>query len=60
MKTLRITLVNGGGDAYNKGDYADALKYFGLLVDVVNEPMFADDDELKADTLNALYACYAT
>ena len=22
--------------------------------------MFADDDELKADTLNALYACYAT
>ena len=44
----------------NKGDYADALKYFGLFVDVVNEPMFADDDELKADTLNALYACYAT
>ena len=46
--------------AYNKGDYADALKYFGLFVDVVNEPMFADDDELKTDTLNALYACYAT
>ena len=41
-------------------DYADALKYFGLFVDVVNEPMFADDDELKTDTLNALYACYAT
>ena len=60
LKTLRLNLVNGGGDAYNKGDYADALKYFGLFVDVVNEPMFADDDELKADTLNALYACYAT
>ena len=47
-------------NAYNKGDYADALKYFGLFVDVVNEPIFADDESLKADTLNALYACYAT
>ena len=55
-----LNLVNGGGDAYNKGDYADALNYFGLFVDVVNEPMFADDDELKTETLNALYACYAT
>ena len=59
-KTLRLNLINGGGDAYNKGDYADALKYFGLFVDVVNEPIFADDESLKADTLNALYACYAT
>ena len=60
LKTLRLNLINGGGDAYNKGDYADALKYFGLFVDVVNEPIFADDESLKADTLNALYACYAT
>ena len=32
LKTLRLNLINGGGDAYNKGDYADALKYFGLFV----------------------------
>ena len=50
--------VNGGGDAYNKGDSADALKYFGLFVDVVNEPMFADDDELKTDTLLSLIHIY--
>lgn len=60
LKALRLNLVNGGGDAFNKGDYAGALKYFGLFVDVTNEPMFADDAALKADTLNALYACYAT
>lgn len=60
LKTLRLNLVNGGGDAYNREDYAGALKYFGLFVDVVNEPMFADDASIKADTLNALYACYAT
>lgn len=59
LKTLRLNLVNGGGDAYNRGDYAGALKYFGLFVDVVNEPLFEDDAAIKADTLNALYACYA-
>lgn len=60
LKAVRMNLINGGGDAYNKGDYANALKYFGKFVDVVNEPMFSDDAALKADTLNALYACYAT
>lgn len=59
LKTLRLNLVNGGGDAFNKGDYTDALKYFGLFVDVVNEPIFAEDEEIKADTLTSLYACYA-
>lgn len=59
LKTLRLNLVNGGVDAFNKNDYASALKYFGLFVDVVNEPMFAEDAALKADTLNTLYANYA-
>ncbi len=59
IKKLRYNLLNGGGDAYNRNDYVSALKYFGLFVDVVNEPMFANDAEIKADTLNALYACYA-
>lgn len=59
LKAVRLNLVNGGGDAYNKGDYAGAVKYFGLFVDVVNEPIFADDAAIKADTLTTLYACYA-
>lgn len=60
LKKVRLNLVNGGGDAYNKGDYAAALKYFGLFVDVVNAPMFAEDMELKNDTLTPLYASYAS
>lgn len=59
LKAVRMNLINGGADAYNRSDYAAAQKYFGLFVDVVNEPLFADDAALKADTLNALYANYA-
>lgn len=59
LKAVRMNLINGGADAYNRNDYAAAQKYFGLFVDVVNEPLFADDAALKADTLNALYANYA-
>ena len=60
LKKVRLNLVNGGGDAYNKGDYAAAMKYFGLFVDVVNTPMFANDAEIQADTLTSLYASYAS
>ena len=35
-------------------------KYFGLFVDVVNTPMFANDPEMQADTLTSLYASYAS
>ena len=59
VKKLRLNLVNGGIDAFNKAKYNDAMKYFGLFVDVVDSPMFSDDAEIKADTLNALYANYA-
>lgn len=58
---VRGNLANGGVEAFNVNDYEGAQKYFGLFVDVVDNPMFADKAaELKADTLNSLYANYAT
>lgn len=59
LKKVRINLVNGGADAYNKGDYQSALKYFGMFVDTGEDPLFAEDTAVKNDTLNALYANYA-
>lgn len=61
LLSVRGNLANGGVEAFNVNNYEEAQKYFGLFVDVVEEPMFADKAaELKADTLNALYANYAT
>ena len=58
---VRPNLANGGVEAFNVNDYESAQKYFGLFVDVVENPMFADQAAvLKADTLNSLYANYAT
>ena len=58
---VRTNLSNGGVEAFNANDYEGAQKYFGLFVDVVDHPMFADKAaELKADTLNSLFANYAT
>ncbi len=58
---VRINLVSGGIEAFNVDNYESALKFFGMYVDVIDNPMFADKvAELKADTLNALYANYAT
>ena len=57
---LRPNLTNGGSDYYNSGDYAKALKFFGMFVDVVNEPIFAETPAVKQDTLIPLIACYAT
>ena len=57
---LRPNLVNGGVEAFNVNDFAKAQKYFGLYVDVIENPMFADQAAvLKADTLNSIYANYA-
>ena len=58
---VRPNLANGGVEAFNVNNYEEAQKFFGLFVDVVENPMFADQAAaLKADTLNALYANYAT
>ena len=59
--TVRPNLANGGVEAFNVNDYAKAQKFFGMYVDVIDEPIFAEQAAvLKADTLNALYANYAT
>ena len=61
LLSVRGNLANGGVEAFNVNDYESAQKYFGLFVDVVENPMFADKAAaLKADTLNSLYANYAT
>ena len=58
---LRPNLINGGVEAFNENNYEAAQKYFGLFVDVIDNPMFAEQAAaLKADTLNSLYANYAT
>ena len=58
---VRPNLANGGVEAFNVNNYEEAQKFFGLFVDVVENPMFADQAAtLKADTLNSLYANYAT
>ena len=57
---VRGNLANGGIEAFNANDYASAQKYFSLFVDVADSPMFEEKAaELKADTLNTLYANYA-
>jgi tetratricopeptide (TPR) repeat protein len=60
LKGVRGNLINAGADSYNKSDYEGALKYFGMYVDAVDLPLFSDDASIKADTLTALYANYAT
>ena len=58
---VRPNLANGGVEAFNKNDYAKAQKFFGLYIDVIDEPIFTEQAAaLKADTLSALYANYAT
>ena len=61
MLRVRPNLPNGGVEAFNVNNYEEAQKFFSLYVDVIDYPMFADKaEELKADTLTALYASYAT
>ena len=61
LLSVRGNLANGGVEAFNVNNYEEAQKYFGMFVDVVENPMFADQAAaLKADTLNSLYANYAT
>lgn len=59
LKGVRPNLTNAGSDAYNSGNYAGALKYFGLYVDASQNPMFAEDEAVKNDPLNPLIANYA-
>ena len=57
LVTIRPNLTNAGSDAYNAGNYANALKFFGLYVDAPQNPLF--EDAVKNDTLTPLIANYA-
>ncbi len=59
LTKVRPQLTNAGSDAYNAGNYADALKYFGLYVDAPQNAMFDDVPAVKNDTLVPLIANYA-
>lgn len=59
LVAVRPNLTNAGSDAYNAGNYANALKFFGLYVDAPQNPLFADEDAVKNDTLTPLIANYA-
>ena len=59
LATVRPQLTTAGSDAYNAGNYANALKFFGLYVDAPQNPLFADEDAVKNDTLTPLIANYA-
>lgn len=59
LATVRPQLTNAGVEAFNTNNYPNALKYFGLFVDAPANPIFEDNDEVKNDTLTALFANYA-
>ena len=59
LTVLRPNLTNGGSDAFNTGKYADALKFFGLYVDAVKNPVFDEVEAVKNDTIVPLIANYA-
>ena len=59
LVAIRPNLTNAGSDAYNAGNYANALKFFGLYVDAPQNPLFEEEDAVKNDTLTPLIANYA-
>lgn len=59
LATVRPNLTNAGSDAYNAGNYANALKFFGLYVDAPQNPLFESEAAVKNDTLTPLIANYA-
>ena len=60
LMSHRIVLFEGGADAYEKGDYPTAIKFFGMFVDMASNPMFEEKAaELQADENISLAAVYA-
>lgn len=62
----RGNLINGGIQYYNmylgnenKEDGKKALSFFGTYVDIAGNPMFAENETVKADTLLPQIAYYA-
>lgn len=60
IKGERGNLINGGIQFFNEEKNKEALEYFGMYVSLPSQPMFAEDAELKADTLLPQIAYYAS
>lgn len=60
IKGERGNLINGGIQFFNEDKNKEALEYFGMYVSLPSQPMFAEDEELKADTLLPQIAYYAS
>ncbi len=60
IKGERGNLINGGIQFFNEEKNKEALEYFGMYVSLPSQPMFAEDEEIKADTLLPQIAYYAS
>ncbi|TWV15073.1 tetratricopeptide repeat protein [Bacteroidaceae bacterium HV4-6-C5C] len=56
----RPNLINGGIQYFNLNKNKEALDFFGAYVDIAANPMFADQDLLKKDTVLPQIAYYAS
>lgn len=60
MLAERGNLINGGIQYFNSDKNQEALKFFGTYVDMVNHPMFAEENLQQTDTLLSQIAYYAS
>lgn len=60
IKGERGNLINGGIQFFNEEKNKEALEYFGMYVSLPSQPMFAEDEEIKVDTLLPQIAYYAS
>lgn len=56
----RLNIIEGGNFFYNAGDDANALKSWGMYVDLASVPMMAGFNYAENDTLIPMIAYYAT
>ena len=56
----RPALVEGGNYYYTNGKNDEALKFWGMYIDVAQAPMLADRDLMKTDTFIPMIAYYST
>lgn len=55
----RPNLINGGINAFNQNNNPEALKFFGMYIDVAKSPMMEKEDLMNKDTLISQIAYYA-
>ncbi len=56
----RGNLINGGIQYFNQDKNKEALDFFGTYVSLIEQPMFADNEQVKGDTLMPQIAYYAS